>query len=495
MCSRRKLILSAVSASVFLIALLFGPPSFDATDGAEFAVSGSELQIAHAPGYPLFLLLVRLSAMAFSPLYGHLRLLNCFLGAAAVLIGTEAFRKTGTQFLPALTGTVLFLTAAPVMGQFNSLEVYPLAILLVLSAMALKDSRLSCYASGMALFGGHPVSILSSPLFVSGRRRWSLLLTGLLPATLYLYIPIRASACRIAHYGHPDSPKALFSYFTMYSGRLGFPSLTNLFEALSVIGIPAGTVFLCLAAAGGKWNPSRDVPVILSVLFLASYNIPDPAGQMWVLLLPLSVRCSAGIQFLFTRSSFIRFISAALVLTAVVAGVASSDRRSDDIAMRWTTDVMSSLPANSIYRPVAHDTFYAAYAAYSLGFRPDILLSDPFGNFFDFSPPGLIPSIVGERTVHISRVWNRSDEFSLQGLLFSPVSSSRNPVEWDQFTIFQFRGRSPDPMAMDIVSEAWGRRMIQEENPILADSFYRNALKFSATLVTRRRIESIRENF
>ena len=59
--------------------------------------------------------------------------------------------------------------------------------------------------------------------------------------------------------------------------------------------------------------------------------------------------------------------------------------------------------------------------------------------------------------------------------------------------IFEFRRHSPDPMAMDIVAEAWARRMIQTEDPILKDSFYLRAIEFSATLITRRRIENFRE--
>ncbi len=491
----RKLITLWVSATFFLIALLTGPPSFDATDGAEFAICGSELQIAHAPGYPLFLLLVRLFSMAFSPLYGHLRLLNCFLGAAAVAIGTAAFRKSGIGFYPALAGSVLFLTAAPVMSQFNSLEIYPLAILLVLTAISLKDSALSPYASGMALFGGHPVSLLSSPLFLSVKRKWPLLLTFFIPATLYLYIPIRSGASRIAHYGHPGSLDSLLSYFTMYSGRLDAPSFERLLRALGFIGIPALAVFILLAAAGGRFAAKKDLPAIAALFFLASYELPDPGGQLWIFLLPLSLRCAAGVQFLARKTPVHKILAGGLILTAAASGIAGADRTDDDIAMRWTTDVMAALPANSIYRPVAHDTYYAAYTQNILGFRPDILLSDPFGNYFEFSPPGFMPPIVGERTVHISRAWNREEDFSLQGLIFSPITPEQEPPDWDQMAIFEFKGHSPDPMAMDIVSEAWARRMIQEEDPLLADSFYARAIELSATPVTRRRIENIREIF
>lgn len=491
----RKLITLWASASFFLIALLTGPPSFDATDGAEFAICGSELQIAHAPGYPLFLMFLRLFSILFSPLYGHLRLLNCFLGAIAIVVGAAAFRKSGPGFYPALAGSILFLTSAPLMSQFNSLEIYPLAVLLVLTAIYLKDSSLSSYASGMALFGGHPVSLLSSPLFLSFKKKWPLLLTFFIPATLYLYIPLRSGASRIAHYGHPGSSDSLFFYFTMYSGKLDAPSFERIFRALSFIGIPALVVFVLLAAAGGRFTVKRDLPIFAALFFLASYELPDPAGQLWILLLPVSLRCSAGIQTLFSKTAVHKVLTAGLILTAVVSGIAGADRTDDDIAMRWTTDVMSHLPVNSIYRPVSHDTFYAAYAQKTLGFRQDILLSDPFGNYFEFSPPGPVPSMIGDRTVHISRAWNRDEYFSLQGLIFSPIDMEREPLGWNQMAIFEFCGHSPDPMAMNIVSEAWARRMIQEKNPVLIDSFYTRAIEFSATPCTRRRIENIREIF
>jgi len=486
----RILLILGVSAGFFVLVLLTGPPAFDATDGAEFAVCGSELQIAHAPGYPLFLMMIRLFSVVFSPLYGHLRILNCFLGAAAAVVGTAAFRKAGYSFTASAAGTVLFLTSAPVLSQFNSLEIYPLAIVLVLLAIYMKDSVLSPYISGMALFGGHPVSLLSGSLFVSFKRKWFLLL--LVPATLYLYIPLRSGACRIAHYGHPHTLESLIGYFTMYSGRLSVPSFARLATALGFVGIPALSVFTLLAVAGGRFRAQRDLPIIAALLFLASYNLPDPAGQLWILLLPLSIRCTEGIQSLFAGTSLIKAGTAAILLTATVSGILSADRTDDDIAMRWTTDIMSSLQQRSIYRPVAHDAFYAAYAWHTLGFRHDVILSDPYGNYFEFSPPPPIPPEVGGRTVQISRAWNRSESFSLQGLIFSPTGVAQKSPNLDQMAIFGFRGRSPDPMAMDIVAEAWMRRMIQEDDPALEDSFFLKALEFSATPLTRSRIEIIR---
>ena len=494
----RKLILIACAAGLFLAALISGPPSFDATDGAEFAVCGSELQIAHSPGYPLFLMLIRLFSIVFSPLYGHLRLLNCFIAAIALYAGTAAFRKSGLHFLPALTGSVLFLTAAPVMSQFNSLEVYPLAILLVLTAISLKDTKLSPYASGMALFAGHPISLLSSPLFLSFKtlkKKWLLLLTFFLPITLLLYIPLRSGTCRIAHYGHPASFDTLISYFTAHSGRLNLPSLERLLEALRFIGIPGAVVFVLLATAGGKFKAERDVPSLLALLFLASYELPDPAGQLWILLLPLSLRCASGLEKLFEKGLFFRITALLLVSVAAVNGLVSSDRSKDNIAMLWTVDVLNSIPPGDIYRPIAHDTYYVAYAVNTLKLRSDVILSDPFGNYFEFSPSGPIPPFIGERSVHISRAWSRGDSFTLHGLLFSPKEMEETHIFWNRMAIFDFESSSPDPMAMDLVAEAWMRRMIQEEDPLLKDSFYLKAIEFSGTPITRRRIENIREIF
>ena len=491
----RKLIILGGAAGMFLIALLSGPPSFDATDGAEFAVCGSELQIAHPPGYPLFLMLVRLFSMIFSPLYGHLRLLNCFIASTALIAGVAAFRQSGLEFRSALAGSILFLTAAPVMSQFNSLEVYPLAILLVLAAISLKETKLAPYTSGMALLGGHPISLLNSPLFFSLKKKWLLMLTFFIPVPLLLYVPLRSGACRIAHYGHPANLNALISYFTVYSGRFNIPSLGRLFEALAFIGIPGGIVFVLLAGAAGKFKAKRDISSILGLLFLASYELPDPAGQLWILLLPLSLRCAAGIELLFKKGNFARLIALLLVAVSAVSGVISSDRSKDDIAMLWTLDVLNSIPPDDIYRPVAHDTYYAAYVVNTLEIRPDIILSDPFGNYFEFSPPGPIPPLIGERAVHISRAWNREEYFSLQGLLFSPNGMEKTHIFWNRMAIFDFDSSSPDPMAMDIVAEAWIRRMIQEEDPLMRDSFYLKALDFSCTPTTRSRIEDIRKLF
>ena len=490
--SLRFLVL-VLSAAAFAVALLTGPPSFDSTDGAEFAVAGSQLQIAHAPGYPLFLIAVRLTSIVTSPLYGHLRLFNCLMGALLIPIAARAFSSKPRISPSSVYSAVLFVFASPVMAQLNSLEVYPLAMVLTLGAIALKHSSLAPYATGMALFGGHPGSFLCAPLMVSGDF-WKkpVVITFIIPLTLYLYIPLRAGLSGVAHYGHPSGFHELAGYFTMYAGRLSIPSFSRLLQALSFIGPVTGVVFLVLALKAGRQSPRIDIPAILAILFLASYELPDPAGQLWILLIPLCIRCARGVDSFLAAGKPVSLVLLLLLLLSMFLGIRSSDRRTDDIAMRWTSDVMTRLPAGSVFRPAAHEVFYAAYSQRILGIRQDVILSDPFGNYFELMIPPPVSPFIGNRPVIVSRGWERKEDFKLRGLVFIPLAGILQEPDWENMNLFNFTGTSPDPMALDIVAEAWARRMIQTEDPIQRDSFSRLAEGFSATPITRSRIETLR---
>ncbi len=488
---RHPLSLFLLAAAAFLAALITGPPSFDATDGAEFAVCGSRLETAHAPGYPLFLMIIRIASMAMTPLYGHLRLINCFMAALLVPLGAWAFRSSGASPRSSEAAAFLFVSSAPVMAQLNSLEIYPLAMALAFSAVALGSTRLGPYAMSASLFAGHPVSVLVFPLVRGRHWRSPWALTALIPATLLLYVPLSSITSSVAHYGHPSTLNELIGYFTMYSGRLSFPSIHRLMVATATLGWVPAVVILGLASVAGDFQWRRDISILMAGLFLASYGIPDPGGQVWILLLPLCLRCARGMERLAERFRIPWALVALPVVLAAIMGVSQADRRQDDAAMRWTTDVLSSLPPGAVYRPVAHDCFYAAYATEILGIRKDVVLSDPYGNFFELPLPPPVPGYLGNRSVHISRAWERQDDFVLHGLLFSPGNMDLPPPQWNSMEIFRFTGPSPDPMALDLAAEAWARRMVQTEDTAHRDSFLTRARELAGTELTGKRIESL----
>ncbi len=79
-------------------------------------------------------------------------------------------------------------------------------------------------------------------------------------------------------------------------------------------------------------------------------------------------------------------------------------------------------------------------------------------------------------------------------MLFAPETIRTDPVNWNKFGIFMYEWSSPDPMAMDIVSEAWMRRMLQEEDETLRNYCYEMAMQNAATSTTRERIKNAQQN-
>jgi len=171
---------------VCVAAFLTGPPTFDAVDGAEFAVVGMRVEICHSPGYPLFIWLVRTTGMVFGGFdYIILRILSSLLAGLSVPACFFALKALGTGGRGSLLGSLLFITLTPVFSQMNILEVtltpvfsqmnilevHSLAVLLLLIAIAVMRTRLATYSMGMALFAGHPTSLVLLPLVVSKRFR------------------------------------------------------------------------------------------------------------------------------------------------------------------------------------------------------------------------------------------------------------------------------------------------------------------------------------
>ena len=167
----RVLPVAVPAVAIALICFLSGPDRFDAVDGAEFAVAGRNMDIAHPPGYPLLLFLVRSTGAVTGYSYTGLRLLSCLLAALAYPLLRKAFESLGASRAGSLAGSFLFLCLPPVLSQTCILEVHSLAILLAAWAVSARNSPAGPYLFSLAVFGGHPTSAVLLPLAVPRRIR------------------------------------------------------------------------------------------------------------------------------------------------------------------------------------------------------------------------------------------------------------------------------------------------------------------------------------
>jgi hypothetical protein len=474
-----------------LICLMCGPARFDAVDGAEFAVAGRNLDIPHPPGYPLFLWILRLSGTPSGHTYAGMLAANCILTALAYLVLTRAFLSLGTGEAGSIIGPFLFLNLPPVLSQTCILEVHALAITLVAFALLMRKSRAGPYFFSLAMFGGHPTSILTLPMAWSERFRSWWILSALLPLTLWLYVPLRSQAASIAHYTRPDTILHMIGYFGLYGSRLSSPSTEGLLTITASLGPVVLAVLLILTAAGWR-NWRRTVPSIAAALiFFSVYRTDDLDSMAWLALLPLGVLAASGISRFWKLGITGRAIALLLAAAGCIAGIAGSVRRDDDAAWLISRDMLGSTGFESVYCTISHDTYYLAYLIDMEDYRPDILPVDLYGNYFSLTLTEPLPVELGGRLVYSTRAWGEPG-FELRGLLFGPAGPA---PDWDRFDIFGFSTNVRDRRTRDLLAEAWVRRALQQSDPMQRDSLGRIALEWSATSATRERISGLLENY
>lgn len=437
-------------------AWLTGPPGFDSIDGAEFAVAGQNLAVAHPPSYPLYLSLLRVFPGGG---YASCRALSALLAALCVPAGYAFLRRRGSGRAAALASTLLLLTSAPVLSQMNCAEVHALALLLCLAGLASSGGRLGPYAASLSVFGGHPMSILALP---TGFRRAGLssIWFCLIPASLLLYVPLAAAGAWPVHYGRPSTLAEMASYMTMYGQRLSPPSVLPFLEMAQSTGPVTLVVLALLLAFSGRPRPGELVSLALAGLAMAVYRVPDPVATAWVLLIPVWSAASRGMGRICSRGRPASVIAVSAVAVSAFSGVSGADRTSDGIAALLSRDMMRSVPFEAVYCTIGHDTFHAAYLLALEDLRPDVIPVDLYGNYFELRIASPLPSRIGSRPVAATRAWDETG-FELSGLIFLPTGGGR--PEWVRMDIFGADCRSPDAYAMDALAEAWARRAIQSD--------------------------------
>lgn len=446
------------------------------------------MAVAHPPGYPLLLFLLRILPGSG---YASCRFLSALCATAAVLAASAWARAAGRSEGASLAASAILVCSAPVFSQMNCVEVHPLAVVLTLLALSGAGGPARLYCFSLAVFGGHPAALLTAPLALARPVRLSALsvLLALLPATLILYTPIVAARSGPMHYGRPASVEGLAAYLTLYRGRLALPDPDFPAELVSGFGpVTAGAMALLLAMSG---RPRRGeaAALALSLLALACYRMPDKASLLWVFPLTMLPAMARGFDRIAGHGVAAAGAAAMLAAASAASGVLRSDRTRDIAACLGSRDMLRGAPFEAVFCTIGHDAFYAAYNIELDDVRPDIIPADMYGIYFDLRLASPLPRAIGGRPVVATRGW--SEPFlRLDGLLFTAGGCPR--PGWDAMEVFSAEFASPDDFSRDYLAELIARRAVQSP-PAERDSLSEAALATAGSVLARNRLEAILE--
>lgn len=347
------MIAAGIFLASFLLYLRTICPTIALGDSAELVLMGANLDVAHAPGYPPFALLLRLAmGLPVGGIAFRAGLVAAAAGAGAVACVYSTARVLGTSRFAAVLGAAILAIGPWVWLQSASLEKYGLVMLLCgLTLRVLLDPRrrplLSVALFGLAL-AHHPIAMFLVPAvaFVVWRSRprvgvprFRAILTVfvLLPLSLRaLYPAIRAEELRSAqqrgqaviNFGEPRRLASWWKYLRLgyygdrFTGRMGALARPTLRQHLAVYRDQFGWIGLLLAAAGlaHLWMTRRNDALALASVWLLSlpFNLafitapPVVADYHVVELLTLAILAAVGIGELVRRLESVRPVQAAV---------------------------------------------------------------------------------------------------------------------------------------------------------------------------------------
>ncbi len=417
--SRDTLRDGAITSAVALIPMLPAVSrDLDWFDGPELALAAIQWGVGHPPGQPLHALLGGVLARCVPNAYFGVALLSavsvalCAVPAMALADGLVGGAPTTRGVRIARAGAVLAgLWVPPVFETATRVEVYGLASLGMLAALALAGSRRG-FAAGVAL--GLTASVnswfaLSAGLGVAialktvAPRRAVLHcvaggLVGMLPL---LHVPLAARHPERFVWGEADTLRGFVEVLTArdFAGNVGIHG-GNATRAILAQG--RGVVFvalaaLCVVAAGAMRNAALPTHraragwwgAVVAVAALAATLLinaplranPDLAGY----LVPLFALCGAGVATVLSRAKvpLLRTASAlpALGVASAVAGLSLDlawiSTRSHGIhALRHRAEAMlaEAPPRAILVLETDHAVFPLEYLQSIEHRRPDVVL-------------------------------------------------------------------------------------------------------------------------
>lgn len=455
-----RLAILSCAVLVGLLAWFSGPPAYDLLDGTEFVICAREMSAPHPPGYPLFTFLLRSASEAVpcAPAdYGFFRTVTSIFAGLAFLAGAAAMMSFGVGAPAAMLGSLMFFTMTPILKQTNIVEVHGFAMLLAAVALAVRHSRCGPYTYALSLFGGHPLSLFLLPAVATGRFRQRWVLLTAVPATLILFPPIRSMLPSLVGYDKPYAIRGFVNYFSTYSGYFNLLVGRAADALLYDMKLPSMIILAVLLFFSRRFPWRLLTASLLGFLFLSFYAISDTGSMLWIVLLPLAIWASLGVDRLLEQGRSGTLLVLLLVGASVFLGTAGAWRADDAAADTISRDCLRGIAPGGVYITIGFNTFCTAYLLEVEDMRPDLQPMDATGCYFGERPPKDYPTEMNGAPVYTNRGWDRPG-FQPHGILFSADSSE---VDWWMYDLFWLTEGVRDGNARDLLADIWVIRGMQ----------------------------------
>ncbi len=393
-------------------------------DSAELAAAGTVLGIAHPPGYPLYLLLTRLLAVA---LPGEPALAANVLSAlaAALAAGASALlaRLLGAQPPAAIAAGLLVAGSRIIWSTAVVAEVYTLNAFLatsLLAALATDEYRprgdlrallLAVYLFALGLAHHLTIVHLAMPVLILlvARRRLPLtaipaaLGLGILALSLYMVLLVRSRFDPPLDWGNPETLARLIDHvsarqYQFLMGKMRGPDAlarlgdiaTLLLRDLGLWLMPALVLGVIALARRPAWLAALALVVITLTAHALAYGIPDYWGHLVPAAVVLAVMTALGLDVAARRlPRAARWLVLVAGLVPLLLHFGAADRSAHRSAREFGENLLAALPPGStLFAEGDNQMFLLAYLTAACGERPDMTIIDRdsnlLGDFYGF---------------------------------------------------------------------------------------------------------------
>ncbi|HRP01800.1 MAG TPA: DUF2723 domain-containing protein [Candidatus Kapabacteria bacterium] len=423
--SYKNYIVAIVSSLIaFVLYVLTLAPSVFFTDSGELASAAITLGIAHPTGYPLFILLSHIWSLLpinNSPIFQQnvlsavfiaisVGVLQCIVKKILDFTNLTIYLKFFISFFTAL----LFASALIIWQLSNSIEVYPLQVLIfsLIILYAIKsrfENKSYWYVVSLLIglgFANHLSIIFIIPgiiyfFFIDLGKSFSinrielktfllLFIPLIIGLSFYLYLPLRSASLPTVNWGwvHRGLNELLYHIqgkqyqIWMFSGENLDKNIINYFSnlpyQLGVFGI-----FTSLIGVYRLFKINKDVlsflliSAVFNFFYAINYSIHDIDAYFALSILILIIFSGLGIVFLFEKvGKLILPIALLLPLINIIFNLDVSNQSNNYLVEDYTKAVCSTLDSNAIIITAQWDYFNSAMIYYQNveNYRKDITI-------------------------------------------------------------------------------------------------------------------------